>query len=216
MADNTRTDSGLKDEFENPPAGPIGLHRGKRSWIARLLPYIITLVVAVALALGTWLWMSGKGKEIFQGSPTSTTLSSTTTTKKTKKKAAAKKDDTKTSDKAASDTAASNNDAAASTSNNPPAQTQPAPDTTKTVIVYNGLTRRVANFAATKAATLKSAGYTNVSARNPNSKPAANVVWYKSEADKVTAQDVASKLGIGNVAQVSSIAADIAVMYVTQ
>jgi hypothetical protein len=83
--------------------------------------------------------------------------------------------------------------------------------------VYNGLSTNVTGFAGTKAATLKSAGYTNVSARNPSgTKPSANVVWYKTAADEATAKDVASKLGISTVTQASTISSSVAVMYVTQ
>ena len=34
------------DEFDNPPKGPAGVHRGKRSAVARYTPFVVVLVVA--------------------------------------------------------------------------------------------------------------------------------------------------------------------------
>lgn len=64
MADQHSQQTGFNDEFEEPPVGPIGLHRGKRSGWSRALPYLITLLVAVCLGLGTWLYISGNGARL--------------------------------------------------------------------------------------------------------------------------------------------------------
>jgi cytoskeletal protein RodZ len=225
MAENKQDALPAQDEFDNPPTGPIGLHRGQRSWISRLLPYLVTLLVAVLLAAGTWLWMSGKGRELFSGltSSTSQTTKTTTSTKKSTTDSESKKSD---SDDTDSDSSASDSDKKSSDSSDSKKDTSDTEsskeqsgtvDKSKSVIIYNGLTTRVSGFAAGKASTLQSAGYTSVSAKNPSgSTPSANVVWYKTSADKATAQDVASKLGISNVTQAASISADVAVMYITQ
>lgn len=50
MAKDKETyDSYAKDVFDNPPAGPVGVHRGARSAGARMTPFLIVLLV-VALA----------------------------------------------------------------------------------------------------------------------------------------------------------------------
>ena len=38
-----------KDAFDNPPEGPVGVHRGNRPMIVRVTPFIIVLVAAVAV-----------------------------------------------------------------------------------------------------------------------------------------------------------------------
>ena len=79
MARNQSEQAPLNDEFENPPAGPIGLHRGQRSIPARLLPYLITLILAVVLSLCVWLWWSGKAQEFFAGSDAQTAQTTSST-----------------------------------------------------------------------------------------------------------------------------------------
>ena len=45
------------DEFENASNGPVGLHRGKKSALARLYPYLAAAIVTVLLALCVWgIW----------------------------------------------------------------------------------------------------------------------------------------------------------------
>jgi cytoskeletal protein RodZ len=230
MAENQVNEAPVQDEFENPPAGPIGLHRGQRSWIVRLLPFLITLLVACVLAAGVWLWMSGKGREIFTGSSSSTSQTATSSQKDDSDSSADSKSadsDTTTNSDSTSDSAVagdateSSDDATSGDANadNSAATATPEStvDTSKSVIIYNGLATRISGFAAGKASTLKTAGYTSVSAKNPTgSKPASNVVWYKTAADEATAKDVAVKLGIANVAQATSITTDVAVMYVSK
>ena len=53
---------------------------------------------------------------------------------------------------------------------------------------------------------LNGAGYTSVEAANPTGTlPSASVVWYQNDADKATAQDVATTLGIADVQQTSGL-----------
>ena len=54
MASSSKGDSGFCDEFENPPAGPVGAHRGPKSRRRRFLPYFVALCVALAFGLGAW------------------------------------------------------------------------------------------------------------------------------------------------------------------
>lgn len=39
--DKETYESYAKDMFDNPPAGPMGVHRGARSMASRALPYVI-------------------------------------------------------------------------------------------------------------------------------------------------------------------------------
>ncbi|MCI1935944.1 MAG: LytR C-terminal domain-containing protein [Bifidobacteriaceae bacterium] len=248
MARNKSEEAPLHDEFENPQAGPIGLHRGDRSLAARLLPYLVTLVVAVALAFCAWLWMSGKGREFFVGSSTSSSQTASSTgasagtssddSSATSSGATSQNDsDTKSTSGTDSDSSSSDSDAkssgdSASTKDDKDSASDDADsskdkkkddsdssaaDTSTQIVVYNGLTASPSGFAAGKASTLKSAGYTNVSAKNlQNSAPSANVVWYKTAADEATAKAVAAKLGISQTHLAPKLAVSVGVIYVSQ
>ena len=81
------------------------------------------------------------------------------------------------------------------------------------ITVVNGTSRN--GYAAKNVTTLANAGYANASASNPQNRstlPDASTVWYQNETDKATAEDVASKLGIDNVAQSNGISAPIVVV----
>lgn len=250
MARNKSEEAPLHDEFENPQAGPIGLHRGDRSLAARLLPYLVTLIVAVALAFCAWLWMSGKGREFFMGSSTSSSQtasstgasagtssedssdSSSTSSGSTSQDESDTKSDSGTdSDSSSSDSDAdsssdststkddkdSASDDADSSKDDEDSSDSSAADTGTQIVVYNGLTSSPSGFAAGKASKLKSAGYTNVSAKNlQNSAPSANVVWYKTAADEATAKAVAAKLGISQTHLAPKLAVSVGVIYVSQ
>ena len=46
--DKETYESYAKDMFDNPPAGPMGVHRGARSCV-QALPYVIVVIVALAV-----------------------------------------------------------------------------------------------------------------------------------------------------------------------
>ena len=49
--DKETYESYAKDMFDNPPAGPMGVHRGARSMASRALPYVIVVIVALLAGL---------------------------------------------------------------------------------------------------------------------------------------------------------------------
>ena len=52
MARDTMTyESYEPDSFDNPPKGPVGVHRGARSVMARLCPFIVVILVAALFSL---------------------------------------------------------------------------------------------------------------------------------------------------------------------
>lgn len=64
-----------RDEFDNPPAGPVGLHRGKPSAWPRVTAFLVVLLVALVLcgimyAYGIGVF-GGKNAEARDGSDTS-------------------------------------------------------------------------------------------------------------------------------------------------
>lgn len=208
------------DEFDNPPKGPAGVHRGRRSAAARYTPFVVVVVVAALCGFLAWGVLSGEFNKVhWPWSPASSQTSSktsTTTAKKkdAEKKAAAKKAAEKqqqeeTAKKQQEEEAAKKQqeEEAAKQQQEQAAQV----DRSLSVRVINGT--GISGYAATKQSVLNQAGYANVAAANPSGTlPDATVVWYQNDADKATAEDVANALGISNVQQTSGLGASIVVI----
>ncbi len=63
--DTEQYQSYAKDAFDNPPEGPVGVHRGNRPMIVRVTPFIIVLVAAVAAGVLFWSIFSGEAANMF-------------------------------------------------------------------------------------------------------------------------------------------------------
>lgn len=203
------------DEFDNPPKGPAGVHRGRRSAAARYTPFVVVVVVAALCGFLAWGVLSGEFNKVhWPWSPASSQTSSkasTTTAKKkaAEKKAAEKKQQEEAAKKQQEEEAAKKQqeEEAAKKQQEQAAQV----DRSLLVRVINGT--GISGYAATKQSVLNQAGYANVAAANPSGTlPDATVVWYQNDADKATAEDVANALGISNVQQTSGLGASIVVI----
>jgi flagellar biosynthesis GTPase FlhF len=204
------------DEFDNPPKGPAGVHRGRRSAAARYTPFVVVVVVAALCGFLAWGVLSGEFNKVhWPWSPASSQTSTTTAKKKAaEKKAAAKKAAEKKQQEEAAkkqqeeETAKKQQEEEAAKQQ----QEQAAQvDRSLSVRVINGT--GISGYAATKQSVLNQAGYANVAAANPSGTlPDATVVWYQNDADKATAEDVANALGISNVQQTSGLGASIVVI----
>lgn len=203
------------DEFDNPPKGPAGVHRGRRSAAARYTPFVVVVVVAALCGFLAWGVLSGEFNKVhWPWSPASSQTSSktsTTTAKKkvAEKKAAEKKQQEEAVKKQQEEEAAKKQqeEDAAKQQQEQAAQV----DRSLSVRVINGT--GISGYAATKQSVLNQAGYANVAAANPSGTlPDATVVWYQNDADKATAEDVANALGISNVQQTSGLGASIVVI----
>lgn len=226
-----------KDVFDNPPAGPVGVHRGAKSVGARLAPFLAVLIIVAVIGVGVWGVFSGTfGEMMHLGSSSSQSPSSssdnassksdtdTSDTDSTNSSDTTDQSDTNSSDTSSSD--ATNNDSSSDQNTDQSDQTdqnnqtdtqQTTPEQTQTankatmVRVVNGT--KISGHAASKSYVLQQAGYTNVVAANPSgSLPTSTVVWYQNETDLATAKDVAATLGISNVAQVSDLSAPVVVV----
>lgn len=208
------------DEFDNPPKGPAGVHRGRRSAAARYTPFVVVVVVAALCGFLAWGVLSGEFNKVhWPWSPASSQTSSKTSTTTAKKKAAEKK---ATAKKAAekkqqeeADKKQQEEEAAKKQQEEEAAKQQQEQaaqvDRSLSVRVINGT--GISGYAATKQSVLNQAGYANVAAANPSGTlPDATVVWYQNDADKATAEDVANALGISNVQQTSGLGASIVVI----
>lgn len=222
--DKATYDSYAPDAFDNPPIGPVGVHRGPRSAGARMAPYLCVLLVALLVGVLTWGLTTGEFAKILN-LPGSTQSSQSSDTKSSDSKQsgdAASGDAANGTDSNSSDSANSSdsNQQGSSTDANQAdgAQTdqsqqqadqqqtdqnaQPNKATAVRVVNATG----VSGYAAQQAGVLTGAGYTSVEAANPTGTlPSASVVWYQNDADKATAQDVATTLGIADVQQTSGL-----------
>ena len=214
MARDTMTyESYEPDSFDNPPKGPVGVHRGARSVMARLCPFIVVILVAALCGVGAWAWISGEYKNVIGGSSQTATTSKSDSPGKAETKNSTKDDSSSTS------TDSSKTDSDTTSSNENQNSDQQSQQSEATATVNKATQVRVVNatgiqgYAGQQADVLQTAGYTSVEATNPSGTlPASSVVWYQNETDKATAEDVATTLGISAVEQAQGLAVPITVV----
>ena len=188
----------VHDAFDNPPKGPVGVHRGPRSLSVRVLPYLLVVVLAVLCGLGVWAAVSGS----LPWQQTHTEASRVISSHLPKRSAPSSASSSATATDQASQeqtSEPSSQSPSASASSSSPA---PVVNRGTRVTVINGT--RVTGYAGKKRQVLVNAGYTAVTASNPQGAlPGVSMVRYRDEADKATAQEVANVLGIAQVEQSS-------------
>lgn len=188
----------VHDAFDNPPKGPVGVHRGPRSLSVRALPYLLVVVLAVLCGLGVWAAVSGS----LPWQQTHTEASRVISSHLPKRSASSSaSSNTTATDQASQEQTSepSSQSPSASASSSSPA---PVVNRGTRVTVINGT--RVTGYAGKKRQVLVNAGYTAVTASNPQgSLPGVSMVRYRDEADKSTAQEVARLMGITQVEQSS-------------
>ncbi len=223
--DKETYDSYEKDVYDNPPAGPMGVHRGARSAASRAMPYVIVIIVALLAGLLFWGVYSGEINNLKMpwSSQESPTTSSTEKSKSGESKSKSQSDSDSASgnktdaSNAGSSTGSQQNDQ--NTDQNADQNAEQTDNATAQQVVNTGTEVRVVNatnitgYAQSKADVLVQAGYTSVSASNPTGNvPSQTVVWYQNETDKATAENVAQTLGISNVQQSDGLVTPIVVV----
>ena len=241
-----------RDEFDNPPAGPVGLHRGKPSAWPRAVAFLVVLLVAMVLcgvmyAYGIGMF-GGRNAEERNGADTSQLASgdakdssagqssqsaSADASKDSSKDAAsssqsasgnaAQSQDGKAQD-SSQDKAQSSSDAQASQDQNKDQNDQKGDQSQQAAQANTATQVLVLNATATtglaqqQAGVLQGQGYSAVTYGNASNYaytyPAQNTVWYADESSLATAQDIAAKLGIAQVAQAQGLAQPVVVVYV--
>ena len=217
--DKETYDSYEKDVYDNPPAGPMGVHRGARSAASRAMPYVIVIIVALLAGLLFWGVYSGEINNLKM--PWSSQESPTTSSAE-KSKNSGSKSKSQSVSASGNKTDTSNTDSPADSQQNDQNADQNADQTDNTTaqqVVNTGTEVRVVNatnitgYAQSKVDVLAQAGYTSVSASNPTGNvPSQTVVWYQNETDKATAENVAQTLGISNVQQSDGLVTPIVVV----
>ncbi|WP_432623162.1 LytR C-terminal domain-containing protein [Bifidobacterium sp.] len=204
-------ESYAKDMFDNPPAGPMGVHRGARSAASRAMPYVIVVVASLLAGLLFWGIYSGEAGSLKMpwAAKESSSTSSTSTGKKSESKSeAANKNTDKNKEQADDSSDGQSSDATDSDQNTEANQSVNLGTQIRVVNATN-----ITGYAKSKADALTQAGYTSVTADNPTGNvPSQTVVWYQNEADKATAENVAQTLNIANVEQSSSLTTPIVVV----
>lgn len=217
--DKETYDSYEKDVYDNPPAGPMGVHRGARSAASRAMPYVIVIIVALLAGLLFWGVYSGEINNLKM--PWSSQESPTTSSAE-KSKNSGSKSKSQSDSASGNKTDTSNTDSPADSPADSQQNDQNADQTDNTTaqqVVNTGTEVRVVNatnitgYAQSKVDVLAQAGYTSVSASNPTGNvPSQTVVWYQNETDKATAENVAQTLGISNVQQSDGLVTPIVVV----
>lgn len=214
------------DAFDNPPSGPVGVHRGRRSLAVRVAPFVVVIVVAALAGLLAWGVASGELNKV----PWPWAQQSAQTAQGDQDRqddAAADDGDDAQADADDQDDAADqgeadgqDTDGAAQPDDATADEQQPESQPEQTVN-YNTSVRvinatGVNGYAAQQSGVLQSVGYTSVIAANPSggALPSVNVVWYQNETDLATAQNIADTLGIATVEQATGIADPIVVVYI--
>ena len=225
--DKETYDSYEKDVYDNPPAGPMGVHRGARSAASRAMPYVIVIIVALLAGLLFWGVYSGEINNLKM--PWSSQESPTTSSAEKSKSGESKsksQSDSASSNKADASNADSPTDSQQNDQNadqnagqNAGQNAEQTDNATAQQVVNTGTEVRVVNatnitgYAQSKVDVLAQAGYTSVSASNPTGNvPSQTVVWYQNETDKATAENVAQTLGISNVQQSDGLVTPIVVV----
>lgn len=209
-----------KDAFDNPPEGPVGVHRGNRPMIVRLTPFVIVLVAAVAAGVLFWSIFSGEAANMFNRRSEQT--QTTAQTSQVASSSSADESASGTASHSSQSASASESTSAEDTPSQTPSESESAQSTPEEsqqvntnaqITVINGT--GVSGLANDRAGVLQNQGFTNVSAANPDATtvlPAHTVVYYQNEADLATAQQVANALGITTVEQSASIGTPIQVV----
>lgn len=209
-----------KDAFDNPPEGPVGVHRGNRPMIVRVTPFIIVLVAAVAAGVLFWSIFSGEAANMFNRRSEQT--QTTAQTSQGSSSSSADESASGTASQSSQSATAGESTSAEGTPSQTPSESESAQSTPEEsqqvntnaqITVINGT--GVSGYANDRAGVLQNQGFTNVSAANPDATtvlPAQTVVYYQNEADLATAQQVANALGIAIVEQSTSIGTPIQVV----
>ena len=209
-----------KDAFDNPPEGPVGVHRGNRPMIVRVTPFIIVLVAAVAAGVLFWSIFSGEAANMFNRRSEQT--QTTAQTSQGSASSSADESASGTASQSSQSATAAESTSAEGTPSQTPSESESAQSTPEEsqqvntnaqITVINGT--GVSGYANDRAGVLQNQGFTNVSAANPDATtvlPAQTVVYYQNEADLATAQQVANALGIATVEQSTSIGTPIQVV----
>lgn len=213
MARNDQNVSYTPDAFDEPPEGPVGVHRGNPAWYAVIFPYIVALIIAIVA--GLLVWAIGSGEISHLSLPWNHSQQAAQSKTEKKAKADSSREDEDSDDNEDADSSKDNksnksNKSDKSDSNNSKddSASQNAVDKSVAVKVINAT--KINGYGAKNADKLKQAGYANVTAGNPTgSVPSDSVVWYKDESQKAAALDVAKALGITAVENEKDISAPI-------
>lgn len=177
------------DEFDEAAEDmPIGVHRAHQPRWKQFLPFLVALIVGPLLAWGAYAFIVNRVDDSH----------ASTQNQSQSDKAGEAGGENKDANKAEGE------DKNKADENKPAEEEKPAPkpqaDMSATIVIYNNLSNPAAAGSAGRSAeTLKSAGFTDVTASNIQSDYTTSAVLYVDESQEATAKEVAAKLGISTV-----------------
>jgi len=198
------------DEFDEAPAGgqSAGIHRAPRSRWSRTWPFLAVLLIFAALAAGLYVWFTSQSPSKPSSPAVTTTAAQAPTPQETTPEETTPEETTpeETEDPATEDPATDD----ATDDETDDAATQ-EPDRSITVRVLNAT--RIQGLAAGAVADVKALGYSDVSGDNyRGAAVSGSQVWYQSAEHAAAAQEIADKLGITAVQEVSSLVGPVSVI----
>lgn len=185
------------DEFDlSAEDMPQGMHRAPRPRWKSLLPFLVALIVGPLLAWGAIYFVTHKSGQNEPPSATEQTQSQSATAPEQEATPTQPEEKPTQEEKSTPDS-------------QPQEEAQPVVDKDLSVMVYNNLNNPARSGTATSSAQkLISEGFSNASYGNGDYPQAETFVAYGEEADKATAQQVASILGVETVRSEPSILKD--------
>ncbi|NKX94201.1 LytR C-terminal domain-containing protein [Sanguibacter hominis ATCC BAA-789] len=198
------------DEFDEAPAGgqSAGIHRAPVSRWSRVWPFLAVVLIFAALATGLYVWFTSQSPSTPAPAPT-VTAQETTPEEPTTTEEPATTEEPTTPDETTTDDATTDD----ATTDDAAGDDEPAqePDRTITVRVLNAT--RTQGLAAGAVADVKALGYTDVSGDNyRGAAVSSSQVWYKGAENAAAAKEIADKLGIASVDEVSSLVGHLSVI----
>ncbi len=215
------------DEFDiQPDSVPrSGVHRASRSAWSQIWPYLVALVVAAALGLGSIYYLmqspNSRVNELINDATGTSTADPNGTESSDPDGELGDEDgedpDTDTSssqDPAPDETETDEPDPDESSASDDPADDEPAApevDRSISVRVLNASGRQ--GVAATEAAKLTQDGFTNVTPDNfQGDLPSSSIIYYKGAGNQANAERIGELLGITNLSEVSELRAEVSVV----
>ena len=203
------------DEFDEAPAGgqSAGIHRAPVSRWSRVWPYLAVVLIFAALATGLYVWFTSHSPSTPAPAPTVTAQETTPEEPAETESPAATEEPATTEEPTTPDETTDDATTDDETTDDAAGDDEPAqePDRTITVRVLNAT--RTQGLAAGAVADVKALGYTDVSGDNyRGAAVSSSQVWYKGAENAAAAKEIADKLGIAAVDEVSSLVGPVSVI----
>ncbi len=214
------------DEFDQPPAAgqSVGIHRAPQSTWSKLWPYLVVVIIFAALAYGVVTWFASQSPKSPAATPPPPSVTQSAEPTEATPEETTDTSEEPTSEEPTSEEPTSEERTPEETSPEPE-ETTPEPEPSEeatTAELDRAVAVRVLNatsrggLAGIGVNKLGAAGWTNATAANyTGSAVSVSSVWFKAEENRAEAEEIASDLGISDVALQPSLVGPISVILAT-